>query len=325
LLFLLSYKFCNVGLSNGKACTFSLGWSNPLPGVGTLNLVIAFIVGVSLSAGAEEGFRTLGDGFPHSALAAENAVVMVKGRYHTATAVLVRVYEKNNKRTGLFVTNAHVLEHCYRNLSEDCSNEQILHHETINGLGLQICLSEDNDCWSNSISKVVAYDPRLDLAAFTVSNLSEHVQPASLREWSSMRSKAVIAIGNPYLNSRQGWRKPFAPGVSLNDKFYKTLWSEGQFVKTAVRKQAIIGERPKRDPETHDLLTHFTFVQTIYHTSDIIPGCSGGPLIDSDGYVIGINSSVSTDKKGHVGPYSKSLNGLAIPASVVENFIATIK
>jgi serine protease Do len=51
------------------------------------------------------------------------------------------------------------------------------------------------------------------------------------------------------------------------------------------------------------------FIQT---DAPINPGSSGGPLIDIDGYVIGLNTMIMTDRGGSVGL------GFAIPANTVQ-------
>ena len=127
-------------------------------------------------------------------------------------------------------------------------------------------------------AKVVGTDPSTDLAVIDVDAPSSLLHPLSLGDSSSLEvGDGVVAIGSPF-----GLKGTVTTGiVSALDR-------------------------------TIDAPNNFTISGAIQTDAAINHGNSGGPLLDSDGHVIGINAQIESDSGGNDGV------GFAIPSSIVQ-------
>lgn len=131
------------------------------------------------------------------------------------------------------------------------------------------------------IAEIVGFDPGTDLALIKIDGTQ--FQPVIFENDSkSETGDWVIAIGNPY-----GHRQTMSTGI----------------ISASGRKCT------DNFPTT---LTYDDFMQT---DAAINPGCSGGPLVNMRGEVIGINAAIATRRGGFQGI------GFAIPASIVKKVV----
>ena len=130
-------------------------------------------------------------------------------------------------------------------------------------------------------AELVGVDPANDLAVIKA-NVPTGVQPVRLGESKTLRvGQRAIAIGNPF----------------------------GQFSRTLT--SGVISALG-RTIETQDGKTIRQAIQT---DAAINQGNSGGPLLDSSGLVIGVNSAIFSPSGGSVGV------GLAIPVDTVKRVV----
>jgi len=129
--------------------------------------------------------------------------------------------------------------------------------------------------------KIAEFSPGTDLALVKINE--NNLRPVVFGDNTSVNTgDLVVAIGNPY--------------------------GHGQTVSTGV-----VSFASKTDKDTiPTILTYDEFIQT---DATINPGCSGGPLVNIRGEVIGINAAIATRRGGFQGI------GFAIPATIVENVI----
>ncbi len=134
-------------------------------------------------------------------------------------------------------------------------------------------------------AEIVGFDPQTDLALIKING--KEFKPVTFEEKSiSETGDWVIAIGNPY-----GHRQTMSTGIisASGFKYHDAL------------------------PTT---LTYDDFIQT---DASINPGCSGGPLLNMRGEVIGINAAIATRRGGFQGI------GFAIPAVIVKKVVNDLK
>jgi putative serine protease PepD len=132
---------------------------------------------------------------------------------------------------------------------------------------------------------VVGADPSRDLALLKVDG--HDLKTLSLGDSSSVGvGDATYAIGNPY-----GLDHTFTTGIvsALNRDLQAP---DGAKISGAIQTDAALN-----------------------------PGNSGGPLLDGDGKVIGVNSQIATGNSGG-GEGGNVGIGFAIPASIVKTFVA---
>jgi putative serine protease PepD len=131
---------------------------------------------------------------------------------------------------------------------------------------------------------VVGADPTDDLAVIKVDGVSG-LKPAVLGTSSDLKvGQQVVAVGSPL-----GLSATVTTGiVSALDRPVRTSSADG--------------------PSAQD-----TVLNAIQTDAAINPGNSGGPLVDMDGYVIGINSAIATLSAGQGGQSGSIGVGFAIP------------
>jgi len=134
-------------------------------------------------------------------------------------------------------------------------------------------------------ARVLGADASKDLALLKIDPAGQTLKPLELADSSSVQvGDAVFAIGNPY-----GLDHTLTSGIvsALN-----------------------------RDIQAPDGATIGGALQT---DAALNPGNSGGPLLDADGHVIGVNAQIATgggSSEGNVGV------GFAIPSRTVQAYIA---
>lgn len=129
--------------------------------------------------------------------------------------------------------------------------------------------------------EIVGFTPGTDLALIKINGKNLH--PVVFGDNTSVKTGDwVVAIGNPY--------------------------GHGQTISTGV-----ISFTGKTDSDKiPTILTYEDFIQT---DATINPGCSGGPLVNIRGDVIGINAAIATRRGGFQGI------GFAIPATIVKKVV----
>ncbi|MBO9533680.1 MAG: trypsin-like peptidase domain-containing protein [Solirubrobacteraceae bacterium] len=134
-------------------------------------------------------------------------------------------------------------------------------------------------------AKVQGIDVNSDLAVLKVDPDAHDLEPLDLGTAKRLKvGDPVVAIGNPY-----GLDRTLTTGV----------------VSALARKI--------------DGLNGFKITNVIQTDAAINKGNSGGPLLDAQGKVIGVNSQIQTENGGNVGI------GFAVPVDKVEQVLPTLK
>ncbi len=153
------------------------------------------------------------------------------------------------------------------------------HHVVQGAHRLEVSLA-DGSKW---IAKLVGADPVTDLAVVQIKASPEALTALPLGDSSTLQvGQKVLAIGNPF-----GLEHSLSAGI---------ISSVRKFVKTGAT-------------ELEDV------IQT---DAAINPGDSGGPLLDSEGRVIGINTAIFSTSGGNIGI------GFAIPVNTAKRVVADI-
>lgn len=136
-------------------------------------------------------------------------------------------------------------------------------------------------------AKLVGADPSTDLAILQVNVSSRGLAPLPLGDSDKLRvGDAVIAIGNPF-----GFERSVTAGI------------------VSALQRAI--EAPNG----------FTIDHAIQTDAAINHGNSGGPLLDAEGEVIGVNSQISTGNTGGSGSVGI---GFAVPVNTLKSVAAQL-
>jgi len=136
-------------------------------------------------------------------------------------------------------------------------------------------------------AKLVGSDPSTDLAVLRVETSSRSLRPLELGNSDSVRvGDPVIAIGNPF-------------GLD----------------RTATGGIVSALQRPITAPNG------YTIDHVIQTDAAINKGNSGGPLLDSLGQVIGVNSQISTGASGSTGNVGI---GFAVPSNTIKSVAAQL-
>jgi S1-C subfamily serine protease len=137
-------------------------------------------------------------------------------------------------------------------------------------------------------AKIVGKDPSTDIALLKVEASSRALRPLPLGNSAAIRvGDDVLAIGNPFGLERSATRG----------------------IVSAV-------QRPLRAP------SGFTIDHVIQTDAALNRGNSGGPLMNAQGQVIGVNSAIETGGAGGQGNVGI---GFAVPVSTVRDVVAQLK
>jgi S1-C subfamily serine protease len=193
-------------------------------------------------------------------------------RTNRGSGVVVRFNE--GSRTATVVTNAHVL----RCREQSCTPQ----------VGFSVRENPDRHVWSSE-ARIVWSEISRDLAFVEV-----RVPPeAEVREVRLAESNCVgpdeadvVAIGWPDLRVRTLW------GVEPPDNAGEHVkrFSIGKFLT------ALGNYRPRPDTENR-----MERMSVLFHNADVLPGSSGGALVNTRGELLGINTHVvgDTDRSVH--------------------------
>ena len=133
---------------------------------------------------------------------------------------------------------------------------------------------------------IVGQDLHSDLAVLKVEDLPAGANPLPLGSMDELRvGQSVVAIGNPF-----GYEGTLTRGII-----------------------SALGR-------TIPALTVFTIPQSIQTDASINPGKSGGPLLNLQGEVIGVNAQIETESE----VLSNSGVGFAIPVSIIERVVPSL-
>ena len=135
-------------------------------------------------------------------------------------------------------------------------------------------------------ARIVGQDPHSDLAVLRMEQMPENVGPLSLGDMEELAvGQSVAAIGNPFgLEGTLPWELSSALGRTI------------------------------------PALTPFSIPESIQIDAAINLGNSGGPLLNLEGEVIGVNAQIETDGTSR----SNSGVGFAIPVSIIERVIPVL-
>jgi putative serine protease PepD len=150
-----------------------------------------------------------------------------------------------------------------------------------------ITVSLDGESGHTRQARVIAQDKPDDLALLKIGASGLALHPLTLADSSAVAvGDSVDAIGNPF---------------GLN-------WTLTTGVVSAVNRQI-------RAPDGA------TVAHVIQTDAALNPGNSGGPLIDSSGAVIGVNSQIVSGTSSATGTGGSSGVGFAIPSNAVKAFL----
>jgi S1-C subfamily serine protease len=134
-------------------------------------------------------------------------------------------------------------------------------------------------------AKIVGSDPSTDLAVLKIDAQARALTPLPLGNSEAVRvGDAVVAIGNPF-----GLERSVTAGIV-----------------SALQRD-------------HTAPNGFTIDKVIQTDAPINRGNSGGPLLNAQGEVIGVNSQIESETGGNVGI------GFAVPVNTVREVVAQIK
>ncbi|MDZ4676788.1 MAG: serine protease [Oligoflexia bacterium] len=267
----------------------------------TLVILCVFIFTYQF-AHAEEGFH------PLSTLApifqrTEKATVCIyavssNGKTARGTAFLVGTKIEKNKTIGIFLTNAHVVERIKSDFAYN-SRVQVGYHYQI--LGTVVSTSDANS-WITKLTNYGAKDSDLDMALVEIEMPKGRIlEPVQFKVDPVSAGDQVYLLGNPALNMRKVWNVP-KPEIYL-----VTLWSQG-----------IVSGYAQFEGRKNSKLQH----RTLWHTADTLEGNSGGPVMDSSGYVVGITKArMGSPELNKEYKYIKHLKGVALPAKEIQEFL----
>ncbi|MDG1874384.1 MAG: trypsin-like peptidase domain-containing protein [Mariniblastus sp.] len=152
------------------------------------------------------------------------------------------------------------------------------HHVIENADVITVTLSEDKDSYT---ATVIGSDPQNDIAVLKIQAADDLLKPVQLGESRTIRvGQKIFAIGNPF-----GLERTMTVGIISS--LGRTLESKNnRLMKNIIQIDAALNQ-----------------------------GNSGGPLLDSQGMVIGMNTAIATLTGQNTGV------GFAIPANTIRRVI----
>src|SRR5262249_21411043 len=155
-------------------------------------------------------------------------------------------------------------------------------------------------------AKVVGTDPQTDIAVIQIQNAPSGLKPAVFGDSSAVAvGDPVMAVGNPL-----GLSDTVTTGiVSAVDRPVTTSSSEQP------QQQNPFGGGQQQPQATSDPVV----TNAIQTDAAINPGNSGGALVDAQGRVIGINSSIASLGSSAGGQSGSIGLGFAIPVNEVKD------
>ncbi len=241
-----------------------------------------FVAGSTASAETEvavpspEGFSVSSEGLPHPAEDAWYATVLIEGRriilrtgqpphrYIKRGSGVIASLDRDRRR-AVIATNAHIIT-CQL---EPCRLR----------VGFGDPSSAEGPTWSRKI-QIVSREGRRDLAFLEV-EIPRGVEVRAAKFATTSQDPAtgenVVSIGWPDLTIRREWGVPPPPNSADHVKRHSSgifLWGFDDY-----RMRPTYEER-------------LDAMHVIFHNADVLPGSSGGPLVNCNGEVIGINTMV---------------------------------
>ena len=163
----------------------------------------------------------------------------------------------------------------------DKSGHVVTNHHVVDGASTARVTFSNGDTYD---ATVVGTDPSTDLAVLKVDAPASVLTPLSLGDASELAvGDAVVAIGSPF-----GLEQTVTAGIV-----------------SALERQM---EAPNG----------FTINDSIQTDAAINHGNSGGPLLDLEGHVVGVNAQISSESGGNDGV------GFAIPSNTVDTIVSQI-
>ncbi len=181
------------------------------------------------------------------------------------SGVILAVRDEGRHRVAVVATNEHVLR---------CTTPRCWPWVAFARTG-----SSRPTLWSRKVD-ILWQDTTHDMAILSVrlpGGLEPAIAPLADQRCRTHAGQEVLAIGWPDLTWRTDWdgREPRATTLRLK------RFSVGRLVAGTV------------PPVVRDALGWDDGVDVFLHTADLLPGCSGGPVLDTDGHVLGLNTAVA--------------------------------
>lgn len=249
--------------------------------IGSIAFPPALDANVTTARTQPEGFSSSSKGLPNIAIDAWYATVLMEGReiilpvsgaprLRTKRGSGIVVQLDIDQRTAVVATNAHIIT---------CEDETC--HIRV---GFADPHSSEKPIWSRFV-RVALRDTKKDLAFVEVAlpfGAEPRVAKFASAECGRPTVDHVLSIGWPDLTIRKEWGikrpKNFRKHVKRYSNGLLMLWLKGYRMR----------------PEVDRRLDRMSVV---FHNSDVLPGSSGGPLVNGNGEVIGVNTAIVRDDK----------------------------